>query len=813
MPPTAPRVFISYSHDDPAHCDRVLALAQQLRRDGIHAELDQFHDQELLHWPRWCEEQMRPENADAILCICTEQYQRRVEGRVAADVGKGVFWEATLIYNELYDGKGNARCVPLLSHTAAETCIPSVLKNLTRFRLGAFGLHDDGYCKLYRLLTRQPGVVAEDVGALASLPPLAEGERVTDFTQLIAASLQRIEAQQHAHGDALHDVKHLIANPKIIAARLREEIETRFQRDREAAHRTNADWQAIRQLEKHRDTALAQVDDIVRFIEQGLAGHPDPIFREAAALLERQGSDAALAYLHSHRATIQANADKAAQHAEAAQEKLQESLRPWLLEAELHQSRQEWDAALQRLQAVAGKAPHWWEARTRLGEQLRGLARFAEAEPHQRAAVALAVEMEDQAVALNNLALLLQATNRLAEAEPLMRRALVIAQQICGSAHPQVAIHLNNLAQLLQATNRLSEAEPLLRRALVIDEQSYGSEHSEVAVDLSNLALLLQSTERLMEAEPLMRRALSIDEQSYGSEHPAVARDLNNLAQLLQATNRLSEAEPLMQRALDIAEKSVGSEHPNVATHLNNLAQLLQATSRPSEAEPLMRRALIIDEQSYGPGHPDVARDLNNLAALLQATNRLAEAEPLMRRALAIDGQSFGPEHPAVARDLNNLALVLQVTNRPAEAEPLMRRALAIAEQSHGPGHPEVAGHLSNLAGLLQNANRLAEAEPLLRQALVIDEQSYGLEHSAVARDLNNLGQLLQDTGRLTEAEPLMRRALAIFLRHAHRNGHEHPHRQTVEDNYRKLLFETGLDVAQVDQSIAEMVAEARHRP
>ena len=49
-----PRVFISYSHDSREHCDRVIALAQQLRRDGIDAELDQFHQDELLHWPRWC---------------------------------------------------------------------------------------------------------------------------------------------------------------------------------------------------------------------------------------------------------------------------------------------------------------------------------------------------------------------------------------------------------------------------------------------------------------------------------------------------------------------------------------------------------------------------------------------------------------------------------------------------------------------------------------------------------------------------------------------------------------------------------------
>ena len=65
--PTVPRVFISYSHDNADHQRRVLELAQQLRRDGIPAELDQFHDHELLHWPRWCEEQMRPEMRLSIL--------------------------------------------------------------------------------------------------------------------------------------------------------------------------------------------------------------------------------------------------------------------------------------------------------------------------------------------------------------------------------------------------------------------------------------------------------------------------------------------------------------------------------------------------------------------------------------------------------------------------------------------------------------------------------------------------------------------------------------------------------------------------
>ncbi|MGH8553328.1 MAG: SEFIR domain-containing protein, partial [Methylococcales bacterium] len=347
MPLKIPRVFISYSHDDSGHCDRVLSLAQQLRRDGIAAELDQFHDNELLHWPRWCEEQMRPENADYVLCVCTQEYARRVEGKVKADVGQGVFWEGTLVYNELYDAKGNnSRFVPLLLDGAAEADIPRVLQNYTRFRLGAFGLEDAGYAKLYGLLCGQPGVLPELLGGVSELPSFPEGERITDFIALVAAGLGRIEAIQHRHSDSLEQIKTrqqtqtemldklwhwlkrwliwLLAvllvlsglgglawwtipdrtaeavayqfNAKAVASRLREEIDQRFQQDLDVAHQAGKHWEAIRDLENNRDAALTRVEDIVVFIEQGLAGQPDPIFKEATRLLERQGSDAALGY-------------------------------------------------------------------------------------------------------------------------------------------------------------------------------------------------------------------------------------------------------------------------------------------------------------------------------------------------------------------------------------------------------------------------------------------------------------------------------------------------------------------------------------
>ena len=104
-----------------------------------------------------------------------------------------------------------------------------------------------------------------------------------------------------------------------------------------------------------------------------------------------------------------------------------------------------------------------------------------------------------------------------------------------------MARDLNNLALMLQATNRLQEAEPLLRRALAIDEASLGPDHPDLATDLNNLATLLQATNHLVEAEPLMRRAFEILLQfgrATGHSHPHRDAAAANYANLLAAMGR-----------------------------------------------------------------------------------------------------------------------------------------------------------------------------------------------------------------------------------------------------------------------------------
>ena len=306
------------------------------------------------------------------------------------------------------------------------------------------------------------------------------------------------------------------------------------------------------------------------------------------------------------------------------------------------------------------------KTRLDLGNLLRTLARWQEAEEELRTALTEAGTLDDDALrvwALGSLSRLLHETSRLAEAETLARSALRIAEQCLGPQHSTVATCLCNVAILLMAMNRMDEAEPLLRRALSIAESEPAAETIAVANCLNNLAALFQETNRVAEAEPLLRRSLALAEQTVGLHAPEVSTHLSNLACLLAETNRSTEAEPLLRRALAIDEQNFGPEHPMVAKKLHNLAQLLQKRGRPSEAEPLMRRSLAIAEQRHEPFHPEVALVLNSLAALLRNTNRVTEAETLVRRALGIllrSRTTNGQAHRYLTDVLCNYYLVTQ---------------------------------------------------------------------------------------------------------------------------------------------------------
>jgi hypothetical protein len=156
-----PRVVISYTHDSPAHAERVLALADRLRADRLDAEVDQYEPHPPEGWRNWMHRQIA--RADFVLLVCTPTRRRRFEGREEPGVGLGAQRETALIDPELYERAGrNERFIPVLLDIALRgEALPDVLRDATPYVAG----DEAGYVALLRRLTRQPEVTRPPVRA------------------------------------------------------------------------------------------------------------------------------------------------------------------------------------------------------------------------------------------------------------------------------------------------------------------------------------------------------------------------------------------------------------------------------------------------------------------------------------------------------------------------------------------------------------------------------------------------------------------------------------------------------------------------
>jgi internalin A len=171
-----PRIFVSYSHDSEAHRDRVLALSDRLRADGIDAMIDQYVMAPPEGWPAWCEQQIRM--SDFVVMVCTASYRDQINQNTEPGVGFGALWEARLIAQYLYDaGSTSNKFVPVLLSNGSPDYIPTPLRGSTIYSIET----PDGYEDLVRLLTNQPKHIMPPLGVIKRYPGGSVAPRPRDL--------------------------------------------------------------------------------------------------------------------------------------------------------------------------------------------------------------------------------------------------------------------------------------------------------------------------------------------------------------------------------------------------------------------------------------------------------------------------------------------------------------------------------------------------------------------------------------------------------------------------------------------------------
>jgi serine/threonine protein kinase len=426
-------------------------------------------------------------------------------------------------------------------------------------------------------------------------------------------------------------------------------------------------------------------------------------------------------------------------------------------------------AALKRLDDGELKDQPLIEAAVRdtIGDTLRALSRFDQAEPVLRAALdlrrrELPPNHPDIATSLNQLASLLQERRELVESERLFREALAIRKASLPPDHLDVAQSMNNLGDLLRDAGKTEEVQSLYEQALAIRRAKLAPNHKDVAQSLNNLAAVYQSQGRFDQAEPLLREALAIQRRAHPAGHPQIADALVNLGVILEDEGKLDEAESPLREALDIRRRTLPADHKDTAISLAHLAKLLRARDKLPEAITLSQEALDMRRRLFGPNHELVALNMADLGTMYQDQQDYKSAEPLLLEALQI----LQAQRPLDERNLSitqtNLAQLLVSQNRYSEAEPLLAASLEMRRRVLPAGHSLITSNINDLATVQQKLGKLSQAEALFREALELRLRHLPVDDLLIAQSRNNLGTVLWQQSRHAEAEPLLREALRI---------------------------------------------------
>jgi serine/threonine-protein kinase len=401
-----------------------------------------------------------------------------------------------------------------------------------------------------------------------------------------------------------------------------------------------------------------------------------------------------------------------------------------------------------------------------LGEIELSRARFVDAEPHFREALAmrrglLQAPHDDLATSARSLAAALAGQREFEEAATLYEQALEMLRLLHGENSLEAAQTVYALAGTFHDRGSFDQAEPLLRQAIELYGSGERARDPSAATARLNLATILTFRQRFDEAEVHAREGLGIRRALYPDGHPAVVEAMLALGTLLHNTSQLAEAVTLLREGFEMAARVHEPDHPDVLQVKQVLGAVLTEVGSYAEGERLLTEAMAAWRVREGPNYPlavfiQVTRAENRLAS-----GRLDAAHADFDEASAIARRTFGNIHPYLALGLRGRGRVAAERGDLDSAEELVRGAVAAFGADARTGH-HVLVTRRTLAEVLALRGRLTTADSLLTSVIALDRETMAPGQIEIGRALHAHGLVRLELRDAAGAEALLREALAI---------------------------------------------------
>jgi hypothetical protein len=149
----APKVFISYSWQPFQHQQKVIALAERLMDDGVHAIIDVWDLREGQDKNQFMESMVTDPDVKRVLIICNKSYKEKADSRVG-----GVGTESLIMSNEIYSKADQTKFVPLIfeADEKGDAYSPVFVRSRIYLDFKDDEVYEDSYEKLLRNIFDKP---------------------------------------------------------------------------------------------------------------------------------------------------------------------------------------------------------------------------------------------------------------------------------------------------------------------------------------------------------------------------------------------------------------------------------------------------------------------------------------------------------------------------------------------------------------------------------------------------------------------------------------------------------------------------------